>query len=128
MGGTTTDSTVTWTNLGDKAPTGASAPPWNATVGGTTTDGAIIWKNLGSRFQLTGTSVWTNTNYLAMGILAPCGNTAASVPNEILTPVFTALRNISERAATAALAGCNRERNQLREVFLSLTSRCDSGL
>ena len=78
VGGTTTDSTVTWTNLGDKAPTGVSAPTWNATVGGTTTDGAIIWKNLGSRFQLTGTSVWTNTNYLAMGILAPCGNTAAN--------------------------------------------------
>src|ERR1051325_2133801 len=34
----------------------------------------------------------------------PCGYTAASVPNEIFTPSFNALRNMSERAAVAAFA------------------------
>ena len=54
---------------------GATAPPWAQVVGNTTTDGTVTWTNLGTRFELIGTSTWSNASYQTFWIVPSCGNT-----------------------------------------------------
>jgi hypothetical protein len=81
----------------DTGTSAATAPTWNQTVGGTTADGAVLkWTNLGTRFQLLGTSTWSNANYKMFWIVTSCGNT-----------VFNALgcsHKLSVAADTARMA------------------------
>jgi hypothetical protein len=58
-----------------KGTSGTTVPTWNKTVGGTTTDNTITWTNLGTRFQLLGTSTWSNASYQMFWIVPSCGNT-----------------------------------------------------